>query len=195
MYDNTSIGIIEQVYLSPGIHKRELSKQLNLGMPSIEYSLRKINRLLKKQKSGNQIKYFLDYAKPDLTPALTVVEYSRIENLPAKIRISVREILKGLGEKPVISLIFGSYASRKYTQESDIDIFLVFQKPNVKNIEDTAKKISMMTSTRINPVYLDYNGFRESFHNPTKQFFKNIRKDKILLTGIEWWRQLNEEET
>jgi len=140
MYDNTSIGIIEQVYLSPGIHKRELSKQLNLGMPSIEYSLRKINRLLKKQKSGNQIKYFLDYAKPDLTPALTVVEYSRIENLPAKIRISVREILKGLGEKPVISLIFGSYASRKYTQESDIDIFLVFQKPNVKNIEDTAKK-------------------------------------------------------
>ena len=52
----------------------------------------------------------------------------------------------------------------------------------------------MRTNTKINSVYLDYEVFKESFHNPTKNFFKNIRKDKIILIGLEWWRQLKDEE-
>ena len=194
MYDKTSLGIIEQVYLKPGIHKRELSKQLKLGMPSIDYSLKKIGKLLEKQRSGNQIKYSLDYSRSAITPALCAVEHSRLEMLPAKIRISIREFLKDLTEKPVVSILFGSYAAGKYTGGSDIDILLVFQRiDKPKSIENAAKKISMRTNTQINPVYIDYGSFRESLHNPRKGFFKNLKREKILLIGIEWWRQLNEE--
>ena len=45
MYDKTEIRILEQIYLNPGIHKRELSKQLKLGMPSIDYGLQKIAKI------------------------------------------------------------------------------------------------------------------------------------------------------
>lgn len=195
MYDNTELRILEQIYTKPGIHKRELSKQLKIGMPSIDYALKKIERLLKKQKSGNQINYFLDYSKEALTPMLHAVEYSRIEKLPTKIKLSVREFLRELKNKPIIAVLFGSYAKGNYTKDSDIDVLLVFQKiESEKQIEDTAKKISMRTNTKIAQVYLDYNIFRESFHNSTKQFFKNLRENKILLIGIDWWRLLESEE-
>ncbi|MBS3072285.1 nucleotidyltransferase domain-containing protein [Candidatus Pacearchaeota archaeon] len=195
MYDKTEIRILELIYLNPGIHKRELSKQLKLGMPSIDYGLKKISRLIKQKKSGNQINYFLDYSKEEFTSSLNIVEYLRFERLPAKVRLAINDFLKELSEKPIIVVIFGSYASGNYTKNSDIDILLVFQKiEDSKKIENTAKKISMKTNTQLNPVYLSYQEFKESFHNSTKEFFKKLKKDKIILIGIEWWRQLVYEE-
>ena len=142
MYDNTEIKILEQIYSIPGVHKRELSKRLKLSMPSIDYGLKKIWKLLKKQKAGNQIKYFLDYSKDELSPALSAVEYVRLEKLPAKVRLAVRDFLKELKDKPIIALIFGSYVNGTYTKESDIDILLVFQKvDDSRYIENIAKKI------------------------------------------------------
>jgi predicted nucleotidyltransferase len=195
MYDKTEIRILEQIYLNPGIHKRELSKQLKLGMPSIDYGLKKISKLIKQKKSGNQINYFLDYSKEELTPLLNTVEHSRFERLPTKVKLSVNDFLKELEMKPLISVIFGSYASGDYIKNSDIDILLVFQKiEDSKKIENVAKKIGMKTNTQLNPVYLNYQEFKESFHNSTKEFFKKLKKDKIILVGIEWWRQLIYEE-
>ena len=195
MYDKTEIRILEQIYLTPGIHKRELSKRLKLGMPSIDYGLKKINKLIKIQKAGNQINYFLNYSKERLSSALSTVENGRFEKLPAKVRLSVNDFLKELEVKPIIAVIFGSFASGTYTKNSDIDILLVFQKiEDSKKIENTAKKISMKTNTQLNPVYLSYIEFKESFHNSTKEFFKKLKKDKIILIGIEWWRQLRNEE-
>lgn len=196
MYNNTEMRILEQIYLNPGIHKRGLSRQLKLGMPAIDYGLKKINKLIKQKKAGNQINYFLDYSKEMLSPALGAVEHSRFDRLPAKVRLSVNDFLKELEAKPIIAVIFGSYASGTYTKNSDIDILLVFQKiDDSKKIENIAKKTSMKTNTQLNPVYLNYQEFKESLHNSTKEFFKKLKKDKIILTGIEWWRQLIHEET
>lgn len=196
MYDTTENLILEQIYLAPGIHKRELSKRLKLGMPSIDYGLKKIHNLIKQKKAGNQLNYYLDYSKAELTPALTAVEYCRVERLPAKARLAISDFLKELHEKPLIALVFGSYASGTHTKYSDIDILLVFQKVDEsKKIENSAKKISMRTNTQLSPVYLSYPDFRASFHDQTKDFFKKLKKDKIILAGLEWWRQLTDEET
>ncbi|MEW5897024.1 MAG: nucleotidyltransferase domain-containing protein [Nanoarchaeota archaeon] len=164
-------------------------------MPSIDYGLKKISKLVKQKKTGNQINYFLNYSKDELTPLLSAVEHSRFGRLPAKVRLSVNDFLKELDEKPILAIIFGSYASGTYTKSSDIDILLVFQKiDDSKKIENTAKKISMKTNTQLNPVYLSYSEFRESFQDTTKEFFKKLKKDKLILIGMEWWRQLIDEE-
>lgn len=195
MYDNTLINVLKQIYIQPGIHKRELSNKLKLGMPSIDYALKKIDTLLKKKKSGNQINFYLDYSKISLIPLLYHVEYSRFEKLPPKVKFTINEFLKELKDKPIITIIFGSYAKENYTKISDIDILLVFQKiDNSKDIENAAKKVSMRHNTNLQPVYLDYNSFRESFFNSTKEFFKNLKKDKIIVSGIEWWVFLKNEE-
>ncbi|MDP7116161.1 MAG: nucleotidyltransferase domain-containing protein [Candidatus Woesearchaeota archaeon] len=196
MYDKTEMRILEQIYIHPGIHKRELSKTLKLGMPSIDYGLKKIDKIISQKTSGNQIHYFLDYSKDMLSSALSAIEHSRFERLPAKVRLSVRDFLRELEVKPIIAIIFGSYASSTYTKNSDIDVLLVFQNfEDSKKIENTSKKISMKTNTQLHPVYLGYPEFKESFHNLTKEFFKKLKKDKIIVIGMEWWRQLIDEET
>ncbi|MBN1157221.1 nucleotidyltransferase domain-containing protein [Candidatus Woesearchaeota archaeon] len=181
--------------MRPGIHKRELSKQLKLGMPSIDYGIKKIEKLIKVKRSGNQLNFFLDYSKEALTPALCEVDFSRFEKIPKKIKLAINDFLFELKEKPLIAVLFGSYAKNSYSKESDIDIFIVFNKAyDLKEIEGVAKRISMRTNAKLNPVYLDYETFRESFHNNAKEFFKNLKKDKIILAGIEWWRLLEHEE-
>lgn len=196
MYDNTEIRIMEQVYRNPGIHERELSKKLGLGMPSIKYGLSKLGGIIKKQKSGNMIKLFLNYSGIKIVPMLYMVEYARIERLPAKIQLAVADFLKELPLKPVIALIFGSYARGDYKGDSDIDILLVYEHlTDTKKIENTANKINMRMNAKLNPVYLNYKDFSKSFHDATKTFFKNVRKDKLIIYGVELWRQLEDEET
>ncbi len=195
MYDKTCLRVLEQIYLTPQIHKRELSKRLKLSMPSIEHALKKLNKVLKEAKSGNRIICCLDYSNKNLTPMLYAVEYSRFEKLPLKTRLAINDFLKELNKKPLLAIIFGSYAKGNYTQNSDIDLLLVYQSiNNPKFIENTAKIISLRTNTKINPVYLDYNSFRKSFHDRTKEFFKNLKENKIILMGIEWWREIEDEQ-
>ncbi len=195
MYDKTCLRVLEQIYLTPQIHKRELSKQLKLSMPSIDYALKKLNKVLKEAKSGNRITFCLDYSNKNLTPMLYAVEYSRFKKLPLKIRLAINDFLKELNKKPILAIIFGSYAKGNYTQNSDIDLLLVYQSINAPEfIENTAKIISLRTNAKINPVYLDYNSFRKSFHDGTKEFFKNLKENKIILIGMEWWREIEDEQ-
>ncbi len=195
MYDKTSLRILEAVYLEPGIHKRAISKKLKLGMPSVEYSLKKTVRILKEQRSGNQIRMFLDYSRPEITPLLYAIEHSRVNRLPSEIRAAIRDFLSKTKQKPLIALLFGSYARGDYSRESDVDVFLVFQAVgNSKEIENAARAAGMRSGVSLNPVYVDYDSFRKSFHDRTKAFFRNIRNEKILLAGIEWWRELEDEE-
>ncbi len=196
MYNNTIIKLIEEIYLNPGIHKRGLSKKLDLGMPSIVYALKKIDNLLIKKRSGNQIRLFLDYSKKDIVPLLSQVEHNRFYKLPNKIKIAIEEFISELNEKPLLVILFGSYATKKYNISSDIDILLVYQKlENTKTIEKIANKISMRTNTNLNPIYLDYVSFSKDFRDTTKKFFKKLKENKIILMGIEWWRLLKNEQT
>ncbi len=99
-------------------------------------------------------------------------------------------------EKPLLSILFGSYVSGRYTSSSDVDILLVFQKlDKPQEIEKTARIIGLRTNVQINAVYLDYPSFSSSFHLSTKEFFRNLRENKLLLVGIEWWRLLLDEES
>ena len=196
LYNNTELRILEQVYIKPGTNMRGLSKSLKLGMPSIQCGLRKVKNLVKKEKSGNQIKFYIDYSEEDIIPALYFVESSRLKKLPSKVRITVMDFLKELKEKPLISVVFGSYAKEDYNKDSDVDILLVFQDlKDRKNLERIARNASMKTNVKLSPVYLNYEVFKESFHNSSKKFFSDLKKDKILLNGIEWWRLLENEES
>ncbi len=193
MYNNTLLKLIEQVYLNKDIHKRELSRKLGLGMPSVTYAIKKIGYLLKKRNVGNQMHFSLDYSNSELTPFLYMIENTRFNNLPKNIKNSVLKFLADLENKPLISLIFGSYAKGNYDKNSDIDLLLVFQKVSEKEIENSAKKINLAFNVKIEPIYLDYDTFKKSYHQNNKEFFLKLKTNKILINGIEWWREIENE--
>lgn len=175
-----------------GIHLRELSRLLKTGLPNIiRYAeiLEKEN-VIKKQKDANLVKLQLKKS-PKTIAYLKQVNTERFLALPKKIQIAINDFLNELEIKPLIILIFGSYAKGNYTKDSDIDILLVFQKvENEGQLENTAKRISMRTNTKINPVYLNYKNFETNFLNKEHDFSKEIRQRVIVLSGIDLYYSL-----
>ena len=82
--------------------------------------------VVKKEKEANLVRFKLKESQRTIA-YLGQVNTEKILSLPLKIQNALSEFLEELEIKPLIVLIFGSYAKRKYTKESDIDILLVFQ--------------------------------------------------------------------
>ena len=57
-------------------------------------------------------------------------------------------------------------------------------------IENVARRISMRTNTQINPIYLDYPNFEKNFLNIEHDFSKELKKEVIIMSGIELYYSL-----
>ena len=176
-----------------GVHLRELSRILKTGMPNVKRTVDNLENdgIVKKQKDANLIKISLRNNIKTIA-CLKQVHTERLNELPVKIRNAILDFIDELEIRPLIALIFGSYAHGTYNKNSDIDILLVFQRiEDAHSIESLAKKISMRTNTKINPAYLDYKNFEANFMNKKHDFSNEIRQDIILIAGLgEYYRLL-----
>lgn len=180
---------------SRGIHLRELSRLLDTGFPNaVRYAnLLEKEGVVKKEKEANIIKLKLMEGTKTIS-YLKQVNSEKFLELPKKIQTAVTDFLLELKEKPLIALIFGSYAKKSYTPQSDIDILLVYQKvQNEKSIENTSKRISMRSNVKLSPIYVGYTNFEKNFLDKNHDFSKEIRQDAIVILGTEyffplWWR-------
>ncbi|MBD3248744.1 hypothetical protein GF336_01745 [Candidatus Woesearchaeota archaeon] len=190
----TRIRLLKEIYLNEGIHQRELARKLDIGMPSVTNAIKGAKNLLKRKQQGRILRYYLNYSSKNIIPYIYLIEYSRLDELPKNTQYSVYDLLKSLKNKPVLTIIFGSYAKGNYSKSSDLDILLVFNK-KVKEPESKAKIISSRYNISISPVYLDFETFSEGFFNQKKKFFQDLKKNKIIISGVEWWVELKNEET
>ncbi len=175
-----------------GIHLRELSRLVKTGLPNVKrfIDILEKEKVIIKQKEANLMKIYLRESQTTIA-YLKQTNNERFILLPVKIQNAITEFLNELEIKPLIALIFGSYAKGNYSKESDIDVLLVFQKlENVKEIENTARRISMRTNTKISPVYLEYKNFEKNFLDKNHDFSKEIRQDIIIVNGVEFFYSL-----
>jgi len=189
----TKIKIINELDKNKkGIHVRELARLVKTSYSNTVRNIKILEKenAIKKEKDGNLIKIKLK--KHPLT--IAYLKQAHTENflsLPKKVSNSINEFLNELEEKPSVALIFGSYAKGNYSTNSDIDIFLVFQKiNNPTNIENTAKRVSMRTNTKLSPVYVDYKDFEKNFLDKNHEFSNEIRQNIIILLGVEHYYEL-----
>ncbi len=170
-----------------GIHLREISRAVNSGLPNIKRFLEILERerVVTKEKEANLVKFKLKESKK--TEAyLRQGHTEKFLALPGKVKIAITDFLNELEIRPLIALIFGSYAKGSYTKESDIDILLVFQKvDNGRSIENIAKRINARTNTKISPVYVEYKNFEKNLLDKRHDFSKEIRQNVIVMLGIE----------
>ena len=176
-----------------GVHIRELAR---LVKTSYNNTVRNIKILenenaIKKEKDANLVKIKLKN-NPLTIAYLTRAHTENFLSLPKKVSGSISEFLNELHEKPLIALLFGSFAKGNHTANSDIDILLVFQKiSNQTSIENTAKRVSMKTNTKLSPVYVDYESFEKNFLNKNNDFSNEIRQNVIILSGTEHYYRLS----
>ncbi len=190
---NTKLKMIDLLEQNKeGIHLRGLSRMLKTGLPNVTRyaNILETENVIKKEKEANLV--ILKLKKSQRTVAyLKRINTERFLSLPKKIQIAISDFLDELDLKPLITIIFGSYAKGNYIKESDIDILLVFQElENEKQIENTAKRISMRTNTTINPIYLNYKNFEKNFLSRDHDFSKEIRQEVIIMSGVELYYSL-----
>ncbi len=194
----TKLKIIKELEKNHrGVHLRELSRLVKTGLPNVKrfVDILEKEKVIKKQKEANLLKIILKES-PKTIAYLKQINTENFLSLPSIIRNSVSDFISELEIKPLMVLIFGSYAKGNYTKESDVDILLVFQKvENEEKIENTAKRVSMKTNTPLSVIYLNYKNFEKNFLDKEHDFSREIRQNVILLFGIEnyynlLWRYL-----
>ncbi len=178
-----------------GLHLREICRLANLTLPNVAKHIKKgeKNKIIISKKRGNLKICNLNFKNQKLYPLLQEVELYRLYKLPSDIKHAIDSFLEDLKEKPLIALIFGSYASKKYTSRSDLDILLIFQRVDnkmIKDVENSANTIKGRTLANIQPISLHYKEFEEKILNRENEFMKDIRENVIVLSGFDLYFKL-----
>ena len=166
-----------------------------MGLPTVEHHLKTLEtqNLIRKTKEGRNIKLYPNYKNKAIISEIYQSEYLQISKLPDDISTAVFDFIASLDTRPIFVAIFGSYADGTFTKKSDIDLFLVFNKPPIKEIENKLKAIMFKHDIDISPVYMSYIEFKEKFFDEKDQFMKEFKKKKLIIEGISLWVMLENE--
>jgi len=188
--------VYQAIYLNKdGMHIRDISRVAKLSLPAV---IRHINRgeaegMIDCESKGRLKLCRLNFKNPKLIPVLQSVELSRFQKLPHSLQESFNSFISDLAEKPLISLIFGSYAKGGYGKKSDFDILLVFQRIDnklMRAVELSASKVRGRTMVNVQPVSLGYDEFEREFMNHENEFMKDIRKNAMVIHGLDTYLKL-----
>ncbi len=189
------LKILREIYIEQGIHLREISRRLNLGLPAVKNQLNKLlkERLIFEKREGRNLKFFLNAKNLFLIPYLYQIEYSRLKKLP--IKNAIFDFLAILENKPVLMIVFGSYAKGNYAKRSDLDVLIVFNHADMggKEIETKARIVGNRHSLNIAPVYLSLKEFKRKFFDEKDAFMKEVKQNKIIISGVEHWEMFENE--
>src|SRR3989338_1367607 len=154
----TRVDVLAEIYAHEGIHMRELSRRLKLSMPAVKNHVDKLLKegLITKKYEGRNLKLYINRKNRGLTSYLYQIEEMRMKKLPKSIGDAVFDMISSLEDKPLMAIIFGSYAKGTFTKSSDLDVMLVFNKPS-DEAEKKAKLVGSRHGISLEPVYLSWD--------------------------------------
>ena len=152
---------------------RETSLTQNTTLKHLD-NLKKINLLISTKKTAHTF-YKINTKNPQIYSILSYFDYKRFNELPSSRKRAITEFLESLEAKALIVLIFGSTAKKTFTEESDIDILLVFNKKEEVD-KKIIKDLEATTGLHIQTFIIDYEYFKE-------QLLKE--EDKVIIHAIK----------
>lgn len=172
-----------------GVHLRALNRSTGLSLPAVKKIVDKARaeKLLFMEKKGNSNFFRFNFSDARSVAIIELLEHAVFENMPRRFREGCTALLDGLPEKPLIAVVFGSYAVGTFDEKnSDIDMLLVFQRADkglVSKIESLAVRIGGRIGLAIQPVVLQYDEFERNFMDRDNGFMKDVREQAMILTG------------
>ncbi len=167
--------------------------------------------ILLKEKYGMASKIKINCSNEKTAPLLSLIDTKKFENFFSKLNgfllTTVREItsdVRGINDFRAV-LIFGSYAKGTQHKNSDLDLLVIYDVPNViKNwgeeqkenyIKDTKKSITGIFKTsqlrggpNINPIIISSDEHKEMIVNNENNVAKETLLNHILLKGYHtYW--------
>ncbi|TKJ17701.1 hypothetical protein CEE44_04175 [Candidatus Woesearchaeota archaeon B3_Woes] len=171
-------------YLGKNLSRRytmnELSKLLNIPYASFYRTVQKMKDVLNIQIVGKSKTLKLNIRNPIVKAYLIVSSDEEKKEFLMREPI-IRKITNELETKGVV-ILFGSYAERKQTQKSDIDI-LVISKDGGKTL--SFSKYELLYKKKINPIFVTKKEFKKMIKDKEENVGKQVLKNHIILNNPE----------
>lgn len=173
-----------------------LSKELKMPLSSIYSSL----NILKKEKFVTPVKpnHNLFKLNSNFLPAIRFREFldaCKFSNFPEKVQEQISDVLLKIRlfhNEVLFLVLFGSYASGEFTQDSDIDMLLV-RKDDSKEIQKELEyrgHLIQYTKSEFNNLFLEGDDFILSIllnhiimHDPHLEFHSYLTKEMPKVSG------------
>lgn len=144
-------------------------------------NLQKNNIIISTKKIAHTF-YKINNKNPQIYSIFAYFDYKRLNELPSSRKRAITEFLDILEAKPLIALIFGSTAKKTFTDESDIDILLVFNRK--ENIDKKIiKDLEATTGFHIQTFIIDYPYFKEQILRGEDKVITHAIKTGFLMIG------------
>lgn len=158
---------------------RELERLLGFSAGSIRRELLKFanDNLFKTEKMGNLLYYSLNRNHPLFDELKSIVSKT------AGVEYSLRSELSKI-RNIKFALIFGSFASKKESGKSDIDIMIIGE-PDITKLNNKISFLENKLKREINPVMYSFEEYRLKKRENSQFILDILKKPKILLIGEE----------
>lgn len=144
-------------------------------------NLQENNLITSTKKIGNTF-YKINPKNPQIFSIFSYFDYKRFNELPSERKRAIDNFLDKLEVKPLIALIFGSTAKGTFGKESDIDILLVFNKKEAKDLK-LRQDIEAITGVKIQTFVIDYNYFKEQLLKQEDKVITHAMKTGFIILG------------
>ena len=136
-------------------------------------------KILNSERKGNLDIYRLNINNPSAIQLLQYIESQ--ENINFSRMKIISEIIEKSPLKFFSLIVFGSYAKKKSTKKSDLDIFLLIDNKDMeKKIKPYINDIKLNTPIKIDEHYITFNEFVEMLLRDEENLGKEIfRKHKL----------------
>lgn len=188
---NKNVDVVIALIENPEdqVNISQLSKKLKMDYKNTYNIIKKLEKenLIILNRFGNAYNCILN---KKINPLIFEAEYRRREELLKNKNFKVLFNKLNSIMIPFVALIFGSYAKKKATQYSDIDLMLVYNKNIEKNI-NIERTISLLPLD-IHTVTFSYDEFLKMAKSREFSVVAEAIKHNIILTGIEEYYRLIE---
>jgi len=168
----------KELYFSEILRETKLTQNTTLKHLK---NLQENNLIISTKKIGNTF-YKINPKNPQIYSIFSYFDYKKLNELPPERKRAIIEFLEKLKNKPLVSLVFGSTAKGTYGKESDIDLFLIYNK---KELEDQKlkKDIEAITGVKIQTFIIDFDYFKEQILKQEDDVIIHAIKTGFIISG------------
>lgn len=190
------IEILKLIYEKEETHLSEIARQLKLHPYSIQKTLVKLKPVLNERSAGRTILLSVDKTKLKYFELIKIIEDYKLATKNKTADSIIKHLSNLFSDRNVLScVLFGSYARRSFTKDSDIDVLLVVKKKSVE-IKNKLSQLSTVLEKEMNPVILSEKEFGSAItkKEPSLMSLKKPSQ-RLIIKGIDYFlKRINEAE-
>src|SRR3989344_8005994 len=168
----------KEIYFSEILRETKLTQNTTLKHLK---NLQEQNLIKCTKKIGNTF-YKINSKNAEIFSIFSYFDYKRFNELPFERRNAISEFMNQIQIKPLIAIVFGSTAKGTFEKTSDIDLLLIYNKKESKDLK-LNKDIKAITGIEIQTFIISLEYFKEQLLKEEDKVVVHAIKTGFVISG------------